>query len=90
MSAKRHVQDTQNGWGMLNCPELYELPQAIGDMPAGTMLLAGNSVPGDRSTTRMALYKSIDLGRTWTYVSTIATGGSHNIGGDPIYILTII
>lgn len=79
------VQDTQNGWGMLNCPELFELPQAIGGMPAGTMLLAGNSVPSDKSATKLELYKSGDLGRTWTYVSTIATGGRNDIGYDPIW-----
>ncbi|PZT52855.1 ricin-type beta-trefoil lectin domain protein [Paenibacillus silvae] len=79
------VQDTQNGWGMLNCPELFELPQSIGNMPAGTLLLAGNSVPGDKSATKMELYKSNDLGRTWTYVSTIAEGGRNDIGYDPIW-----
>jgi hypothetical protein len=79
------VQDTQNGWGMLNCPELFELPQAIGNMPAGTMIIAGNSVPSDLSVTKMELYKSNDLGRTWTYVDTIATGGYHDMGGDPIW-----
>lgn len=79
------VKDTRNGWGMLNCPELFELPQAVGDMPAGTLLLAGNSVPSDKSATRLELYKSNDLGRTWVYVSTIAAGGRNDIGYDPIW-----
>jgi hypothetical protein len=79
------VQDTQNGWGMLNCPQLFELPQAFGNMPAGTLIMAGNSVPSDKSATKMELYKSNDLGRTWTYVSTIATGGRNEMGYDPIW-----
>ncbi|UUZ93418.1 RICIN domain-containing protein [Paenibacillus sp. P25] len=79
------VQDTQNGWGMMNCPQLFELPQAIGNMPAGTMVLAGNSVPSDKSATKMEFYKSTDLGRTWTYVSTIAVGGRNDVGYDPIW-----
>ena len=79
------VRDTQNGWGMLNCPQLFEMPQTIGSLTAGTLICAGNSVPGDRSATRMDLYKSTDLGRTWTFVSRIATGGRHAIEGDPIW-----
>ncbi|MEK8207169.1 RICIN domain-containing protein [Paenibacillus sp. FSL R5-0636] len=79
------VEDNQNGWGMLNCPELFELPQSIGNMPAGTMLLAGNSVPSNKAATKLELYKSNDLGRTWTYVSTIAEGGRNDIGYDPIW-----
>ncbi|WP_270165607.1 RICIN domain-containing protein [Paenibacillus sp. SYP-B4298] len=79
------VADTQNGWGMMNCPELFELPQAIGDMPAGTLIIAGNSVPSDYAATKMELYKSNDLGRTWSYVSTIGTGGRNEMGYDPIW-----
>lgn len=56
-------------------PMLYELPQAVGDMPAGTLLLAGNLVPDDESSSRIVIYKSTDVGATWTYVSTVDTGG---------------
>ena len=54
---------------------LYELPNAIGDMPAGTILCAGNAVPEDFSKTNIVLYKSSDGGKNWEYVSTIAQGG---------------
>lgn len=79
------VIDTQNNWGMMNCPELSELPYQIGDMPAGTLLLAGNSVPKDSTKTKMELYKSNDLGRTWQYVSTIAEGGYNDIGKEAVW-----
>ncbi|WP_162463039.1 RICIN domain-containing protein [Paenibacillus psychroresistens] len=81
------VSDTQNGWGMRYQPHIYELPQAIGTMPAGTLLVAGNSIPGDYTATRIELYKSNDLGRTWTFVSHIAVGGDANPDSlhDPIW-----
>ncbi|MFM9555114.1 RICIN domain-containing protein [Streptomyces caniscabiei] len=70
------VADTQNGWGMRWQPELFELPTAIGDFPAGTILAAGDSVPSDRSATKIDVYASTDRGQTWGFVSNIATGGS--------------
>ncbi|WP_319018985.1 RICIN domain-containing protein [Microbispora sitophila] len=56
-------------------PFLYELPQAVGGLAAGTVLLAGNLMPADRSSSRIVLYKSTDRGSTWTYLSTVDTGG---------------
>jgi len=49
------VADTQNGWGMRWEPFLYELPIAIGNYPAGTILAAGDSVPANRSATKIDL-----------------------------------
>jgi hypothetical protein len=69
------VVDTQNGWGMRWEPFLYELPTAIGNFPAGTILAAGDSVPSDRSATKIDMYASTDHGLTWKFVSNIATGG---------------
>jgi hypothetical protein len=56
-------------------PFLYELPQATGGLPAGTLLLAGMIMPTDRSSSRLVLYKSVDQGVTWSFQSTIDTGG---------------
>jgi hypothetical protein len=69
------VTDQVNGWGMRWQPQLYELPQAIGNMPAGTILCAGNSIPSDYSKSKLDLYKSTDHGKTWSFVSSIASGG---------------
>jgi sucrose-6-phosphate hydrolase SacC (GH32 family) len=69
------VTDTQNGWGMRWESQLFELPTAVGKFPAGTLLIAGDSVPGDRSATKIDMYASTDHGLTWTFVSNIATGG---------------
>lgn len=56
-------------------PFLYVLPQAVGDMPAGTILLAGIVTPPDRSATALELYRSNDDGFTWNWVSEITVGG---------------
>ncbi|MFF6808040.1 LLM class flavin-dependent oxidoreductase [Streptomyces sp. NPDC012616] len=69
------VTDTHNGFGMRYQPFLYELPTAVGDFPAGTLLAAGNSIPSDLSSTELDLYASTDHGASWSYVSTVATGG---------------
>lgn len=82
------VKDTQHGWGMRYQPFLYELPEQIGDMPAGTLLCAGNSIPSDLSKTSIDLYKSTDHGRSWTYVSTVAKGGTATTttnGNGPVW-----
>src|SRR3954464_14203858 len=69
------ITDTKNHWGMRYQPQLFELLQQIGDMPAGTVLCAGSSIPKDMSVTQLQLYKSLDGGKNWQYVSTIVTGG---------------
>lgn len=57
-------------------PCLYELPVAMGDFPAGTILACGGSPPnkiaGQRS---LDVAYSKDGGKSWTYLSSIATGG---------------
>jgi hypothetical protein len=76
-----------SGWQMKFEPVLYELPQQIGSMPAGTLLCAGVSCPSNNSQTKIDMYKSNDLGRTWAFVSSVATGGVANSDGtqDPIW-----
>ncbi|MET7738297.1 RICIN domain-containing protein [Streptomyces sp. NPDC005402] len=81
------IADTQNGWGMRWQPELFELPTAIGNFPAGTILAAGDSVPSDRSATKIDLYASTDRGQTWSFVTNIATGGAarDTNGNTPVW-----
>ncbi|OCL12766.1 glycoside hydrolase family 93 protein [Glonium stellatum] len=81
------VIDQVNGWGLRYQPFLYELPQAIGKFPAGTILLAGNSIPADLSQTQIDLYASPDKGKTWKFVSHVAHGGRAipNNGETPVW-----
>jgi hypothetical protein len=69
------VQDTANGVGLRYQPFLYYLDERIGSFGPGTLLLAGNSIPTDLSTTQIDLYASHDSGKTWNFVSHIASGG---------------
>ncbi|GAB3468783.1 sialidase family protein [Actinophytocola sediminis] len=74
-----------DGQGMC-CGTLYELPAPIGDMPAGTLLwatTAGYRVPADQRATTQRLWESRDLGRTWTFRSTIATSANQYNAWEP-------
>ncbi|KAH8684051.1 family 93 glycoside hydrolase [Ilyonectria robusta] len=81
------VEDQVNSWGLRYQPFLYELPQAIGDYRAGTILLAGNSIPTDLSQTKIDVYASTDGGENWDFVSSIASGGEArpNNGLTPVW-----
>ncbi|WP_240929894.1 sialidase family protein [Streptomyces coryli] len=72
------VADPEAAGGQgLCCATLYELPRQVGDLPAGTLLWAA-SVGQDEANRRMTLrvFKSTDTGRSWSYLSTIATAGN--------------
>jgi hypothetical protein len=70
-----NVADTHYGYGNRQEPSLYELPEAVGTLPEGTVLLAGNVEPQNQSSTNLVLYDSTNAGTTWSYRSTIDTGG---------------
>ncbi|KAF2843354.1 glycoside hydrolase family 93 protein [Patellaria atrata CBS 101060] len=81
------VTDQVNGWGLRYQPHLYELPVQMGNFSAGTLLMAGSSIPEDLAITQIDLYTSTDRGRTWTFVSHIARGGRGlpNNGETPVW-----
>lgn len=57
-------------------PALFELPIMMGEFPAGTIMAAGNGLPAPDSPKRtLDVAYSIDGGKTWAYLSTIASGG---------------
>jgi hypothetical protein len=74
-------------------PYLYVLPQAIGSMAAGTLLLASvvsgsDSAPnpngnGNRQNVAIVLHSSTDQGVTWTPRGIIVTGP--NQAQDPVW-----
>ncbi|MDT0341514.1 sialidase family protein [Streptomyces litchfieldiae] len=69
------VADPESAAGQgLCCATLYELPSPIGDLSAGTLLWA-SSAGQDEANRRMALriWRSNDVGRTWSYLSSCAT-----------------
>jgi len=70
------ARDQVNGWGLRYQPFLYELPVSVGKYSAGTILLAGNSIPTDLNYTKIDVYASFDKGYTWEFVSHVASGGA--------------
>ena len=74
------------GYMLTSQPTLYELPIAIGGMPAGTILLGALAKVGETGgNTYIDLYKSNDAGNSWSYVSTVAQGGQPVMGDDPVW-----
>jgi hypothetical protein len=70
-----------NGQDGLCCGSLFELPQQIGDMPAGTLLYSA-SVGQDAGPDRrmdLDIWQSQDAGESWSYLSTCAS--ARNSGG---------
>lgn len=62
-------------------PSLFELPQQLGAYPAGTLLLAGATLPANRSGVTFRLWRSSDHGATWTYVGAPQTAGGADGSG---------
>jgi hypothetical protein len=70
------VTDTVNGYGMRWNPQIYELPAALGALPAGTLLVSGLSVPANLASTEILMFDSTDQGSTWHFLSSVAKGGA--------------
>lgn len=61
--------------GLRGQPTLYELPQRAGTLPAGTILAAGMAAAqSDTAKSALAAYYSLDGGKSWEFLSTIAEG----------------
>lgn len=71
-----NVYDQEFGLLRTSQPCLYELPVGVGDMPAGTILLAGNIFDDSPHTvSRIVIFKSTDGGYTWSFLSEVDNGG---------------
>ena len=63
----------------ISMAHIYELPEQVGDMPAGTLLYSGNSVDYSRKS-HIAIWRSFDCGYTWQEYVIIAEGGGTREG----------
>lgn len=75
------VSEVQPGFRMAWQPDLFELPQAVGNLPAGAILVAGTSLADNPFRQRLQLYVSLDQGHTWAFRSTIAESDPGLPGG---------
>jgi hypothetical protein len=75
------VADAEFAKGLC-CGTLFELPQAVGALPAGTLLYAA-SVGADLSGTVMEnrIHRSDDGGATWRFLSVCGRGRVARVGG---------
>ena len=69
------------GWHFFGEPDLLELPQAVGTLPAGTILLAGSSQYFNPFQQQIELYASSNGGGAWRYLSTVETRAAGGPGG---------
>jgi hypothetical protein len=79
-------------WTFEGEPHLYELPAKTGDLPAGTILLAGSAVrthpDGKHLMQRLEVYASTDHGLSWKYRGVADTAdGVHGSIWEPNVIL---
>lgn len=56
-------------------PCIFELPQDVGGLREGTILVAGLLIPDDWSSTQITLFKSTDVGQSFTPISVVDSGG---------------
>ena len=80
------VTDTVHGWD-LDGPTLFELPQAEGSLPAGTLLAAGTAWNrNDYTQQAIEVFYSTDHGASWSYRSSCASeSGQPNTEGHGIW-----
>jgi hypothetical protein len=72
--------------GSVCCAALFQLPSAVGDLAAGTVLWAastGSGVPAAKRTSRERLWASTDDGLSWRFVSDIAVASNHYNTWEP-------
>lgn len=57
---KSRVFDTIDFWGMRYHPTLIQIPAALGQYPAGSIVFSGTAVPADGSKTKLHVFVSTD------------------------------
>jgi hypothetical protein len=81
-----NITDQVNGVGFAAQPTLWQLDKDDFGYPAGTVFASGNSWK-QNAFTRIDLYVSTDLGKTWKFLSHVAQGGGPdtNNGKTPVW-----
>lgn len=68
-------------------PTLFEFPRPLGNYPEGTLLLVGNLVPADISSTNFFAWRSQDHGETWEPVGVWQQGSAGKGIWEPFLFL---
>lgn len=89
----QHVTDIRdNVYGTTHKmnPCIFELPQDVGGMSEGTILVAGLLIPDDWSESQITLFQSTDIGQTFTSVGVVDVGGPIDYDNMPDATTTTI
>ena len=65
---------------------IYELPEQIGNLPAGTLVYSANTVDYN-SYSHIGVWVSTDCGKSWREIAKVATGGGLEEGVWEPYML---
>lgn len=69
------IRDEQYGTTHKMNPCIYELPQDVGSLKEGTILVAGLLIPDDWSQSQITVYQSTDLGNSFSVLGVVDKGG---------------
>ncbi|KAJ5454191.1 uncharacterized protein N7458_005147 [Penicillium daleae] len=74
------VHDPNRAYTRFEQPFFFEFPRKMGKYPEGTLLLVGNLLPSNGSTTNFFAWRSEDHGATWDAVGEWQHGGPSHSG----------
>jgi hypothetical protein len=72
--------DPKHPYTRFEQPFIFEFPRKMGKYPEGTLLLVGNLLPSNGSTTNFFAWRSGDHGETWDAVGEWQHGGQSRSG----------
>lgn len=77
------IRDNEHGTTHKMNPCIYELPQDVGELKEGTILVAGLLVPDDWSESQITIFKSTDLGNSFGELGIVDVGGAIEYDASP-------
>lgn len=89
----QHVTDIRdNTYGTTHKmnPCIYELPQDVGDLKEGTILVAGLLIPDDWSQSQITIFQSTDVGSTFSILGVVDVGGPIEYDATPTATTTTV
>lgn len=77
------IRDNIHGTTHKMNPCIYELPQDVGNLKKGTILVAGLIIPDDWSKSQITLYKSTNVGSSFSELGIVDVGGKIDYDATP-------